>query len=142
MDCRCGINTAFRGQKSELLDSQSHVVMVATVVVKMATHDVAKSVLTSVWLSDFFFEHKVGQILREKSQREDQRRTRAYWVIGQVFIASSDRFSNAFDYEEVIDKIHIDSSRAHFWGITAESAKNKAVMKFRCEGATVRSSAT
>lgn len=115
----------------------SSVVMVATVAVTVATHDLAMGVLTGVLLSGFFFAHKVGQILRVKSQSEDEGRTRTYQVIGQVFFASADRFSNAFDYKEVIDKVRIDVSRAHFWDITAVSALDKAVIKFRREGAEV-----
>ncbi|MFZ9990190.1 MAG: SulP family inorganic anion transporter, partial [Burkholderiaceae bacterium] len=48
----------------------SSVVMVATVVVTVATHDLAKGVLTGVLLSGFFFAHKVGRILRVSSQAE------------------------------------------------------------------------
>lgn len=61
----------------------SSVVMVATVAVTVATHDLAMGVLTGVLLSGFFFAHKVGQILRVKSQSEDEGRTRTYQVIGR-----------------------------------------------------------
>jgi len=37
----------------------------------------------------------------------------------------------------VIDKVNIDVSRAHFWDITAVSALDKVVLKFRREGADV-----
>ena len=111
--------------------------MLATVVVTVATHDLAKGVLTGVLLSGFFFAHKVGQILRVKSQSDDEGRTRNYEVIGQVFFASAERFTNAFDYKEVIDKVRIDVGRAHFWDITAVSALDKVVMKFRREGTEV-----
>ena len=115
----------------------SSVVMLATVVVTVATHDLAKGVLTGVLLSGFFFAHKVGQILKVRSQAEDEGRARTYQVMGQVFFASADRFANAFDYKEVIDKVRIDVSRAHFWDITAVSALDKVVLKFRREGAEV-----
>ncbi|MGA0911180.1 MAG: SulP family inorganic anion transporter [Betaproteobacteria bacterium] len=115
----------------------SSVVMVATVVVTVATHDLAKGVLTGVLLSGFFFAHKVGRILRVSSQAENQGRSRHYRVTGQVFFASADRFCEAFDYKEVIDEVHIDVSRAHFWDITAVSALDKVVLKFRREGTEV-----
>ena len=54
-----------------------------------------------------------------------------------MFFASADRFFNAFDYKEAIDKVRIDVSRAHFWDITAVSAFDKPVIKFRREGAEV-----
>ncbi|MBK6278378.1 MAG: SulP family inorganic anion transporter [Gammaproteobacteria bacterium] len=115
----------------------SSVVMLATVVVTVATHDLAMGVLTGVLLSGFFFAHKVGQILRIRSLAEDEGRIRTYTVLGQVFFASADRFTNAFDYKEVIEKVRIDVSRAHFWDITAVSALDKAVVKFRREGTEV-----
>jgi len=115
----------------------SSVVMVATVVVTVATHDLAKGVLVGVLLSGFFFAHKVGQILRVQSRAEDDGRTRTYQILGQVFFASADRFTNSFDYKEVVDKVRIDVSRAHFWDITAVSSLDKVVLKFRREGTEV-----
>ncbi|MDP3753927.1 SulP family inorganic anion transporter [Polaromonas sp.] len=115
----------------------SSVVMVATVVVTVATHDLAKGVLVGVLLSGFFFAHKVGQILRVQSRAEDDGRTRTYQILGQVFFASAERFTNSFDYKEVVDKVRIDVSRAHFWDITAVSSLDKVVLKFRREGTEV-----
>ncbi|HEY8331279.1 MAG TPA: SulP family inorganic anion transporter [Pseudomonas sp.] len=115
----------------------SSVVMLATVVVTVGTHDLAKGVLVGVLLSGFFFAHKVGQILRVASRTEDEGRMRTYTVTGQVFFASAERFINAFDYKEVIEKVRIDVSRAHFWDITAVSALDKVVIKFRREATEV-----
>lgn len=115
----------------------SSVVMLATVVVVVATHDLAKGVLVGVLLSGFFFAHKVGQILRFRSQSFDEGRGRHYLITGQVFFASAERFVNAFDYKEVIEKVRIDVSHAHFWDITAVSALDKVVIKFRREGTDV-----
>ena len=36
-----------------------------------------------------------------------------------------------------MDKVYIDVSRAHFWDITAVSALDKIVIKFRREGTDV-----
>ena len=115
----------------------SSVVMLATVAVTVATHDLAQGVLTGVLLSGFFFAHKVGRILRIESAACDEGRARRYTVFGQVFFASADSFSQAFDYQEVVDKVYIDVSRAHFWDITAVSSLDKIVIKFRREGTDV-----
>lgn len=115
----------------------SSAVMLATVVVTVATHDLAKGVLTGVLLSGFFFAHKVGQILRVGSLAEDEGRQRTYQITGQVFFATADRFINAFDFKEVIERVRIDVGRAHFWDITAVSALDKVVLKFRREGCEV-----
>ncbi|MFU8816295.1 MAG: SulP family inorganic anion transporter, partial [Pseudomonadales bacterium] len=115
----------------------STVVMLATVAVVVATHDLAKGVLVGVLLSGFFFAHKVGQILHVGSKSADEGRVRAYTVTGQVFFASAERFIDSFDFKEVIETVRIDVSRAHFWDITAVSALDKVVVKFRREGTDV-----
>jgi SulP family sulfate permease len=115
----------------------SSVVMLATVVMVVVTHDLARGVLVGVLLSGFFFAHKVGLVLYVASRSEDEGRARHYQVIGQVFFASADRFVASFDFKEVIDKVRIDVSRAHFWDITAVSALDKVVVKFRREGTDV-----
>ena len=115
----------------------SSIVMIATVAVTVATHDLAQGVLVGVLASGFFFAHKVGRILHIRSAAEDEGRLRRYTVSGQVFFASADAFVAGFDFKEVIDKVVIDVSRAHFWDITAVSALDKAVVKFRREGTEV-----
>jgi SulP family sulfate permease len=115
----------------------SSVVMLSTVAVVVATHDLAQGVLVGVLLSGFFFAHKVGQILYVGSLADDRGFGRTYTVVGQVFFASADRFVGAFDFREVIDRVRIDVSRAHFWDITAVSALDKVVVKFRREGTEV-----
>ena len=115
----------------------SNVVMIATVVVVVATHDLAKGVLVGVLLSGFFFAHQVGQILHIGWKSENQGRLRTYIITGQVFFASAERFINSFDFKEVIEKVRIDVSRAHFWDLTAVSALDKVILKFRREGTEV-----
>ena len=127
---------------TSLRDLRTHpksysVVMLATVAVTVGTHDLAQGVLVGVLLSGFFFAHKVGLLMRVRSLAEDEGRTRSYQVIGQVFFASADRFAASFDYKEVIEKVRIDLSRAHFWDVTAVSALDKVVIKFRREGTEV-----
>ncbi|MCB2672376.1 STAS domain-containing protein, partial [Listeria monocytogenes] len=58
-------------------------------------------------------------------------------ITGQVFFASAERFVNSFDFKEAIEKVRIDVGRAHFWDITAVSALDKVVIKFRREGTEV-----
>ncbi|RYY67993.1 MAG: SulP family inorganic anion transporter, partial [Comamonadaceae bacterium] len=115
----------------------SSAVMLATVAVTVMTHDLAKGVLTGVLLSGFFFAHKVGQILVVRSHADDGGDSRTYEVVGQVFFASAERFVGAFDCKEGIASVRIDLSRAHFWDITAVSALDKVVLKFRREGTEV-----
>lgn len=115
----------------------SSVVMLATVITTVATHDLAMGVLVGVLLSGFFFAHKVGLIMRVRSLADPDGRSRTYTVIGQVFFASADQFIASFDYKEVTERVRIDVSRAHFWDITAISALDKVILKFRREATEV-----
>ncbi|HBM28567.1 MAG TPA: hypothetical protein DDZ92_06745 [Halomonas sp.] len=59
-------------------------------------------------------------------------------MVGQVFFNSADRFASNFNFKEVLNKVVIDLSRAHFWDISAVAALDKVVIKFRREGADVQ----
>lgn len=115
----------------------SSIVMVATVVVTVATHDLAQGVFVGVLLSGLFFAHKVGRVLRIDRSLGEAGTERRYTVVGQVFFASSEAFIGGFDFKEVVPRVRIDVSRAHFWDITAISALDKVVLKFKREGAEV-----
>mgnify|MGYP005839729521 CR=1 FL=1 len=115
----------------------SSVVMIMTVIVVVATHNLAYGVLVGVLLSALFFANKVGQILYIGSSLSKDSHERTYHVIGQVFFSSSEQFVNAFDFKEAVEKVTIDLSKAHFWDITAVSSLDKVVIKFRREGTDV-----
>ncbi len=115
----------------------SSLVMIATVVVTVFTHDLAQGVFVGVLLSGIFFAHKVGKLLRVDRSLDAATQVRRYGVVGQVFFASAEAFIGAFDFKEVVAKVHIDLSRAHFWDITAVHALDKVVLKFKREGAEV-----
>jgi SulP family sulfate permease len=115
----------------------SSLVMIVTVVVTVATHDLAKGVGAGVLLSGLFFARKVGQVLHVGSTASADGTSRRYTVIGQVFFASAERFLAGFDFKEVLQSVVIDVSRAHFWDLTAVGALDKVVLKFRREGTAV-----
>ena len=55
-----------------------------------------------------------------------------------MFFASADALIEAFDVRAAAGRpVRIDVSGAHFWDITAVSALDKVVLKFRREGAQV-----
>ncbi len=116
---------------------QSSVVMIVTVVVVVWTHDLAQGVLAGVILSGLFFASKVKRLFTVDTDLSADGTTRTYRIGGQVFFASSDRFVEAFDYKEVLDRVVIDVSRAHFWDISAVGTLDKAILKFRREGTAV-----
>jgi len=115
----------------------SSVVMIATVIVTVLTHDLAKGVLTGVLLSALFFARKVGRVLHVGSVAAEDGAARHYTVTGQVFFASAETFIAGFDFKEVLQRVRIDVSRAHFWDLSAVGALDKVVLKFRREGTQV-----
>lgn len=115
----------------------TNIVMVSTVAVVVATHNLAYGVLVGVLLAALFFANKIGHFLYVGSEQDASGRERTYKVVGQVFFSSSDKFVGAFDFKEALDKVVIDLTRAHFWDITAVTALDKVVLKFRREGAEV-----
>jgi len=112
-------------------------VMITTVVVVVATHNLAYGVFVGVLLAAMFFANKVAQYKYVTSELSADGLTRTYKVVGQVFFASADKFVDSFDFKEAIDKVVIDLCQAHFWDITAVAALDKVVLKFRREGTEV-----
>lgn len=115
----------------------SNVVMIATVSVVVATHNLAYGVFVGVLIASLFFANKVGHFMQVTSQGDEDGKTRTYHVHGQVFFSSADKFASSFDFKEAIDKVKIDLTLAHFWDITSVSALDKVVMRFRREGTEV-----
>ncbi|MFW6021031.1 MAG: SulP family inorganic anion transporter [Guyparkeria sp.] len=118
----------------------TNVVMVMTVIVTVATHNLAYGVLTGVLLAAMFFANKVGKFMHVSSRlSEDPNdpRHRTYEVVGQVFFASTEKFLESFDFKDDVDKVTIDLSKAHFWDITSVGALDKVVIDFRREGIEV-----
>jgi SulP family sulfate permease len=112
-------------------------VMITTVVVVVATHNLAWGVFVGVLLAAMFFANKVAQYKYVTSQLDEEGTVRTYQVVGQVFFASADKFVEFFDFKEALDKVVIDLTQAHFWDITAVAALDKVVLKFRREGTEV-----
>jgi len=115
----------------------SNLVMLTTVTVVVWTHNLAYGVLAGVLLAALFFANRVGRFMYVVSERNEAEDRRSYKVVGQVFFASAEKMLAAFDFKEAVSKVVIDLNRAHFWDITAVSALDKAVIKFRREGAEI-----
>lgn len=114
----------------------SNVVMIATVVMVVATHDLSIGVLTGVLLSGIFFAWKVRQLLTIETRVQGA--TRHYTVGGQVFFASVDMLYDAMEFNEAaVDTVVIDVHEAHFWDISATGMLDKIVLRLRGEGKTV-----
>ncbi len=116
----------------------SSLVMVVTVAVVVGTHNLALGVGAGVLLSALFFARKVSQLLVVESALSAEGEERTYTVRGQLFFASAAAFAEAFDFREVVARVRIDVTHAHFWDLTAINALDKVVIKYRREGTAVQ----
>lgn len=119
------------------LPKTSTIVMIATVMVVVYTHDLARGVLVGVLLSALFFAWRVSGLCSILAEKDSQNDVTTYLVKGQVFFASANKFEDSFDFKDVVGKVIIDVSRAHFWDLSAVGALDKVVLKFRREGTDV-----
>ena len=116
----------------------SSIVMLATVAVTVATHDLAQGVLVGVLLSGIFFARKVANVFTVTSTLDPAGGTRTYAVFGQIFFATAEAFHDAFEFrEEGLHRVVIDVGTAHFWDITAIGALDRVVLKLRHHGLVV-----
>lgn len=116
----------------------SSAVMLASVVVTIATHNLAAGVAVGVLLSGVFFAVKVSKMLDVRAEDDAATGQRIWRVRGQVFFASADAFIESFDILGAEGRaVRIDVSGAHFWDITAVAALDKVAERLRHHGCTV-----
>ena len=115
----------------------SSVVMLATVIVVVVTHNLAIGVGVGVLFSGIFFAWKISQVFRVTSTVSENGMHRTYLIEGQLFFASAEAFTSSFDFKEALERVVIDVSHAHIWDISSVTALDMVVLKFRREGAEV-----
>jgi len=122
--------------KLRTMPFQSSVVMLATTVTVVLTHDLSKGVVLGVILSAIFFMRKVGKtvVVEEVEAPEGELK---YRVSGNLFFASADVFAASFEHHGHPTVVEIDMSNAHLWDVTGVVAVDKVVFRYRRQGARV-----
>ncbi|TYS14817.1 SulP family inorganic anion transporter [Rossellomorea vietnamensis] len=120
-------------KKAPITDS---LVMVVTVSVVVFTHDLSKGVFAGIILSAIFFAAKISEV-HVHSFFEKQTGKKVYQVTGQIFFASVTDLIASFDYNEKVEKVEIDLSKAHIWDDSGVNAIDRIVLKLRASGAVV-----
>lgn len=113
----------------------SNVVMIVTVIVVVATHNLALGVLSGVLLSALFLAIKLEDDILVKSAFEGS--ARLYDLSGQIFFSSSEKFMQSFDFNEKISDVIIDLTHSHIWDVTSVAMLDSVVSKFRKNGINV-----
>lgn len=109
---------------------QSNIVMLAVVIVVLATHNLALGVFIGVLLSALFLVNKLESEVKVSSFLLGEH-TRQYVISGQIFFSSSEKFYQFFDFSEDISNVTIDLTHAHIWDITSVNMLNTVVKKFK-----------
>ena len=124
-------------KRLKTLPLSTNIVMLSTVIVTVYTHNLALGVITGVLFASLFFANKISHFMYCNISYNEDKTSKTYQYVWQVFFNSADKFYETINFKEVLDKVIIDISRAHFWDISAVYALDKAVIKLRREGADV-----
>ena len=116
---------------------QSSIVMIATTLTVVLTHDLSKGVMLGVILSAVFFIRRMGKMIEVVEAGDSTDQVRRYTVRGHVFFVSADLFAAAFEYHGQPERVVIDMREAHLWDITAVAAVDKVVFRYRRRGVKV-----
>ncbi|RYG12410.1 MAG: SulP family inorganic anion transporter, partial [Caulobacteraceae bacterium] len=116
---------------------QSSIVMIATTVTVVVTHDLSKGVMLGVILSAIFFMRKLGKTIVVREIETPEAGVLRYRVSGQLFFGSADVFAAAFEHHGKPTRVEIDMTDAHLWDLTGVAAVDKVVFRYRRQGAQV-----
>jgi high affinity sulfate transporter 1 len=119
--------------KTPLTDT---IVMVATVITVIMTHDLSKGVLVGIILSAIFFASKISKVKVTTLSSEGSHK-KVYRVSGQLFFASVTDFVESFNYNEKVKEITLDLTQAHLWDDSAVGAIDKVIIKYHQTGVKV-----
>ncbi|RPF22239.1 SulP family inorganic anion transporter [Myceligenerans xiligouense] len=113
-------------------------VMLVTVVVTVATHNLAYGVIAGVLVAMVMFARRVAHfttVTRLDATDEDDQRV--YAVQGELFFASSNDLVYQFDYTGDPRNIVIDLSQAHIWDASSVAALDAVRTKYERRGKNV-----
>ncbi|OUE32148.1 C4-dicarboxylic acid transporter DauA [Clavibacter michiganensis] len=115
------------------------VVMVTTVVVVVATDNLAIGVVVGVIAAMVVFARRVSgftSVTRTLEADADGERA-LYAVDGELFFASSDDLTTRFEYADDPRRVVIDLSRSHVWDASTVAALDAIETRYRAHGTTV-----
>ncbi|MDF9716086.1 SulP family inorganic anion transporter [Nocardioides sp. ChNu-99] len=111
-------------------------VMVSTVVVVVATHNLAIGVAVGVLVAMVLFARRVAHLARvDRTVETDADGELArYTVTGELFFASSNDLYSQFDYAGDPQRVLVDLSASHVWDASTVAALDAVVTKYAGKG--------
>jgi SulP family sulfate permease len=113
-------------------------VMAVTVGTVLWTHDLAIGVFVGVVLSALLFARHVADVAFMEDRLSPDGRTRTYTVVGNLFFVTVTGFLEHFDFQEDVDEVIVDLSKASVWDASAVAALDKAILRYRGRGIDAR----
>jgi SulP family sulfate permease len=115
------------------------IVMVVTVAVVVATHNLAIGVIVGVIAAMVAFARRVAHFanVTREVREEEGVATAHYRVEGELFFASSNDLTTLFEYSEDPDHVVIDLSGSHVWDASTVAALDAIETKYERLGKTV-----
>ncbi|EFM11263.1 sulphate transporter [Paenibacillus curdlanolyticus YK9] len=111
-------------------------VMLITVGVVVATHDLSKGVLAGVVISAVVFAWRAARIRAERSVNP-QTEAVSYVIQGPLFFGTTMAFASLFQYERDTAPVRVDFARSHVWDQSAVEAIGKMIAKYSERGIAV-----
>lgn len=118
------------------LPASATTIMVATVVVTVATHNLAYGVIVGVIVAMVFFAHRVAHFTEVIDIAHPDDDTRVYAVRGALFFASSNDLIYQFDYVGDPTHIIIDLSEAQIYDSSTVATLDAIISKYASKGKT------
>jgi SulP family sulfate permease len=119
-------------------------VMLVTVAVTVATHNLAYGVIAGVLVAMIAFAHRVAHFTQVTAFNDPRigedgvlEGRRVYKVRGELFFASSNDLVHQFDYATDPHHIVIDMSETHIWDASTVATLDAITTKYAAKGKTV-----
>ena len=115
-------------------------VMVATVAVTVATHNLAIGVVVGVLVAMTLFARRVAHLTethRELVEDTYGNASAVYRVTGELFFASSNDLYTQFEYVDDPERIVIDLTDSHIWDASTVASLDAITTKYARKGKTV-----
>ncbi len=114
------------------------IVMLATVVVVVITHNLAIGVIVGVVVAMILFARRVAHFTTVKDVAHPDENTKVYAVTGELFFASSNDLVYQFDYRGDPANVVIDLTESHIWDASTVATLDAITTKYARYGKTVR----
>jgi len=118
------------------------VVMLATVIATLITHNLAIGVITGVVTATVLFARRVAHLVSMDRALEfdpvTDLETVRYSIHGEMFFASSNDLVYQFEYSNDPDFVIIDLTKAHVWDASTVATLDAVVTKYEKRGKSIR----